>query len=145
MTPRLDQPVPSGVPVTAAASTAAVSIRAQQPNWKDPYMQHWSIEVQHVMGENGKTMFSAGYFGSKGTHLIGVYELNEIQPGVALTRQCATGNNTLQTVGAATVPCQVAGTYFGGTGGVSSNILDQIRPFRGYRSITMLTPQFNSN
>src|SRR6185295_11713138 len=38
-----------------------------------------------------------------------------------------------------------AGTYFGGTGGVSSNVLDQIRPFRGYRSITMLTPQFNSN
>jgi len=144
-TPRLDQPVPTGVPVAAAASTAAVSIRAQQTNWKDPYMQHWSVEVQHMLGSEGKTMFSLGYFGSKGTHLIGVYELNEIPPGVALNRQCATGNNTLQTPGAVTAPCQVAGTYFGGTGGVSSNVLDQIRPFRGYRSITMLTPQFNSN
>jgi hypothetical protein len=144
-TPRLDQPVPTGVPVAAAASTAAVSIRAQQPNWHDPYMQHWSVEVQHMLGDEGKTMFSLGYFGSKGTHLIGVFEMNEIPPGVALNRQCASGNNTLQTPGAATVPCQVAGTYFGGTGGVSSNVLDQIRPFRGYRSITMLTPQFNSN
>jgi len=144
-TPRLDQPVPTGVPVAAAASTAAVSIRAQQTNWKDPYMQHWSVEVQHMLGSEGKTMFSLGYFGSKGTHLIGVYELNEIPPGVALNRQCATGTNTLQTPGAVTAPCQVAGTYFGGTGGVSSNVLDQIRPFRGYRSITMLTPQFNSN
>jgi hypothetical protein len=144
-TPRLDQPVPTGVPVAAAASTAAVNIRAQQANWHDPYMQHWSLEVQHMLGSEGKTMFSVGYFGSKGTHLIGVYEMNEIPPGVALTRQCASGNNTLQTPGAATVPCQVAGTYFGGTGGGSSNILDQIRPFRGYRSITMLTPQFNSN
>ena len=35
--------------------------------------------------------------------------------------------------------------YFGGTGGQSSNILDQIRPFRGYRGINMITPQFNSN
>jgi hypothetical protein len=144
-TPRLDQPVPTGVPVTAGASTVAANIRAMQPNWKDPYMQHWSVDFQHMLGDDGKTMFSVGYFGSKGTHLIGVFELNEIPPGVALNRQCATGNNTLQTPGAATAPCQVAGTYFGGTGGVSSNVLDQIRPFRGYRSITMLTPQFNSN
>ena len=142
-TPRLDQPVPTGVPVAAGASVTALNIRAMQPNWKDPYMQHWSLEVQHSLAD--KTVFSVGYFGSKGTHLIGVFELNEIPPGVALNRQCATGTNTLQTPGAVTVPCQVAGTYFGGTGGVSSNILDQIRPFRGYRSITMLTPQFNSN
>jgi hypothetical protein len=145
-TPRLDQPVPTGVPVSAGASTVAANIRGLQPNWKDPYMQHWSLEVQHVLGSSGKTMFSVGYFGSKGTHLIGVFELNEIPPGVALNRQCASGTNTLQTPGVVTVPCQTAGTYFGGgTGGVSSNILDQIRPFRGYRSITMLTPQFNSN
>ena len=143
-TPRLDQPVPTGVPVVAGASLTALNIRAIQPNWKDPYMQHWSLDVQRLFGD--KTMASVGYFGSKGTHLIGVYELNEIPPGKALTSQCATGTNTLQTPGVVTVPCQVAGTYFGGSaGGVSSNILDQIRPYRGYRSITMLTPQFNSN
>ena len=91
-------------------------------------------------------MISAGYFGSKGTHLIGAYELNEIPPGQALSRQCASGNGTFQNPGGALVACQVPGTYFGGSaGGVSSNILDQIRPFRGYRSITMITPQFNSN
>jgi hypothetical protein len=44
-----------------------------------------------------------------------------------------------------TAPCQVAGTYFGGTLGIASAILDQIRPYRGYRSIAMITPQFNSN
>lgn len=143
-TPRLDQPVPTGIPVVAGASLTALSIRAIQPNWKDPYMQHWSLDVQKLFGD--KTMASVGYFGSKGTHLIGTYELNEIPAGKALTSQCATGNNTLQTPGVVTVPCQTAGTYFGGSaGGVSSNILDQIRPYRGYRSITMLTPQFNSN
>lgn len=142
-TPRLDQPVPSGVTVAAGASVVALNVRAMQPDWHDPYMQHWSLEGQHLLDD--KSMVSVGYFGSKGTHLIGAYELNEIQPGVALTRQCATGTQTLQTPGATLVPCQTAGTYFGGTGGVSSNILDQIRPYRGYRSITMITPQFNSN
>jgi hypothetical protein len=144
-TPRLDQPVPTGVPVTANASLTALSVRALQPKWKDPYMQHWSFEIQHQFGEKGNTLVSIGYFGSKGTHLIGAYELNEIPPGVALNSRCATGSNTLQTPGATLVACQAPGTYFGGTGGQSSNILDQIRPFRGYRSINIITPQFNSN
>jgi hypothetical protein len=143
-TPRLDQPVPTGVTVTAAASVTALSVTTIQPDWKDPYMQHWSFEVQHAFGEKGDTLLSVGYFGSKGTHLIGAYELNEIAPGVALRSQCASGTSTLQTPGVVTVPCQAPGTYFGGSG-LSSNILDQIRPYRGYRSINMITPQFNSN
>jgi carboxypeptidase family protein len=143
VTPRLDQPVPTGVPVVVGVSNTPFSVRAIQPDWKDPYMQHWSLEWQQQYGTN--TLFSLGYFGSKGTHLIGAYELNELQPGFALNARCASGGNTLQTPNVATVPCQVAGTYFGGTGGQSSNILDQIRPFRGYRSINMITPQFNSN
>ena len=143
VTPRLDQPVPTGVPVAVGVSNTPFSIRALQPNWNDPYMQHWSFEWQQQYG--AKTLFSVGYFGSKGTHLIGAYELNELPPGFALTARCATGSNTLQTAGVTTVPCQAPGTYFGGTGGQSSNILDQIRPYRGYRSINMITPQFNSN
>ena len=138
---RLDQPVPVG---TNCALSTIASLRAIQPNWKDPYMQHWSLEFQHQMGSN--TLFSVGYFGSKGTHLIGAYELNELPPGYALTKQCvaASSSNTLQTPGVTTVPCQVAGTYFGGNG-LSSTILDQIRPYRGYQSINIVTPQFNSN
>lgn len=143
VTPRLDRPVPTGVPVTVGVSNTPFSIRAIQPDWHDPYMQHWSLEWQQQFSND--TIFSVGYFGSKGTHLIGAYELNEIPPGLALTARCATGANTLQTPNVTTVPCQAPGTYFGGTGGQSSNILDQIRPFRGYRSINMITPQFNSN
>jgi hypothetical protein len=83
-----------------------------------------------------------GYFGSKGTHLIGSYELNEIAPGKALNSLCAPQGSSSTTP---SVACQTPGTYFGGTGGQSANILDQIRPFRGYRGINMITPQFNSN
>jgi hypothetical protein len=142
-TPRLDQPVPSGITVAAGASVTDPSLRGLQPNWKDPYMQHWSFEVQHQLGKEGKTLLDVGYFGSKGTHLIGAFELNDLPPGFALNSKCATGANTLQTTGATLVACQVAGTAF--TSSASEAILDQIRPFKGYRSINMITPQFNSN
>ena len=141
--PSLDRPVPPGVNVGPAATLTAPNIRALQPDWKDPYMQQWSFEVQQQFG--AETVASVGYFGSKGTHLIGSFELNEIPPGQARNTLCASGTNTLQTPNVATVPCQAPGTYFGGTGGLASTILDQIRPFRGYRSINMITPQFNSN
>ncbi len=135
---RLDQPVPTGVIVTGATSLAALSVRAIQRDWKDPYMQQWSFDVQHQLGKEGKTLIDVGYFGSKGTHLIGSYELNEVPPGKALNTLCATGTSTTPTVA-----CQTPGSAFTST--ANSAILDQIRPYRGYRSINIITPQFNSN
>src|SRR6266478_3064781 len=135
----MDQPLPPGssLPVVAAATVA--NVRGIQTDFKTPYMQHWSLDVQHQFG--AKTVVSAGYFGSKGTHLIGYTELNDLPPGKALVTQCASGTNTLQTPGVVTTPCQVAGTVFTAT----PTILDQIRPFRGFRSLDILTPRFNSN
>jgi hypothetical protein len=130
-------PVPAGQSCPpGAAAVAAPSLRAVQANWKDPYMQHWSFEVQHQLG--AKTLIDVGYFASKGTHLIGGYELNEVPPGQAINTQCASGASTTPSV-----VCQVAGTAF--TSSTAETILDQIRPYRGYRSITMITPQYNSN
>jgi hypothetical protein len=137
-TPRLDLPVPSGITVTPATALTALSVRAVQPEWKDPYMQHWSLDLQHEFGKDGKTVMTAGYFGSKGTHLIGTYELNEVAPGKALSSLCAVGTSTTPTV-----PCQNPGAAFTST--ANTAILDQIRPYRGYRSIAIITPQFNSN
>lgn len=138
---RIDQPVPVGTNPIAAAAATASNLRSVQPDWKTPYMQHWSLDWQQQLDKN--TVFTIGYYGSKGTHLIGAFELNEVPPGVALASQCATGSNTLQTVGAATVRCQLPGTAI--VAGTSTNQLDQIRPYRGYRSITMIQPRFNSN
>jgi hypothetical protein len=137
-TPRLDLPVPSGITVTPATALTALSVRAVQPEWKDPYMQHWSLDLQHEFGKDGKTVMTAGYFGSKGTHLIGTYELNEVPAGKALASLCAVGASTTPTV-----PCQNPGAAFTST--ANTAILDQIRPYRGYRSIAIITPQFNSN
>jgi hypothetical protein len=137
-TPRLDLPVPTGIVVSPAAALTALSVRAVQPQWKDPYMQHWNLDLQHQFGKDGKTVVTAGYFGSKGTHLIGTYELNEVPAGKALATLCAAGASTTPTI-----PCQNPGAAFTST--ANTAILDQIRPYRGYRSIAIITPQFNSN
>jgi hypothetical protein len=131
-------PTPGGV-CPIVAGTAAQNIRAIQADWKTPYMQHWSLDWQQQLWSN--TIITAGYYGSKGTNLIGAFELNEIPPGYAISRGatgCATGASTTPTV-----PCQVAGTAF--TSAAGSTILDQLRPYRGYRSITIIQPRYDSN
>ena len=100
-----------------------------------------------------------GYYGSKGTHLIGLTELNDLPPGKALNSLCAPGNNfSAQTPSSALVPCQPAGFAFRNSADTTGNpnvvgttrfadllILDQLRPFRGFRSIAIVQPRYNSN
>lgn len=152
---RLDNPAGTATnPPSAAAST----IRGMDTDWKTPYMQHWSLDIQHQL--NSKTVFTIGYYGSKGTHLVGVTEINDLPPGLALNSFCAPGNNTTTTAGVVLVRCQPAGYAFrnsattiaqgnpnfvGTTTFTDNAILDQLRPYRGYRSITMLQPRYNSN
>jgi hypothetical protein len=140
-----------------ALSAGVQSLRAVQSNFHTPYMQHWSLDFQHQLTSN--TMFTAGYFGSKGTHLIGLTELNEVPPGVALNSQCAPGNGAIgQSPAPALVTCQPAGYAFRNSATTAANpnrvgtttfsdllILDQLRPFKGYRSIAIVQPRYNSN
>ncbi|HEY6802373.1 MAG TPA: carboxypeptidase regulatory-like domain-containing protein [Pyrinomonadaceae bacterium] len=135
----LDQPIPGGAAIPVVASATPASIRAIQPNFLTPYMQQWSLDVQHQLG--GKTIFTLGYYGSKGTHLNGNTEYNDLAPGQAIRTQCATGTAALQDPGVTTTPCMVAGTALTAT----PAIFDQIRPFRGYRSINVLETRYNSN
>ena len=134
---RLDQPLPTGQTVSAVTAAGVQNIRGLEANWKTPYQQHWSFDWQQQL--TGNTVFTAGYYGSKGTNLIGAFELNELAPGQAINSMCAVGASTTPTV-----RCQTPGTVFG-AGGQASTILDQIRPFRGYRSLTIIQPRFNSN
>src|SRR5215203_5756656 len=56
---------------------------------------------------------------------------------------CATGATFIGGAGAILGPCQVAGGGF--FSAAQSTILDQLRPYRGYRSINVVEPMFNSN
>lgn len=134
---RLDNPTPGGCAV--AAANTVPNVRAIDPDWQTPYMQHWSLDFQHRL--TSKTLVSVGYYGSKGTNLIGSTELNLLKPGEAIQRGatgCAIGASTTPTV-----PCQVAGQAF--YSAAQQAILDQIRPYRGYRGITSVNTQFGSS
>ncbi len=131
----ISNPVPSGNCTVAASSTVA-NLRGLQTDWNTPYIQHWSLDFQQKVGQD--TKFSIGYYGSKGIHLIGAFELNELRPGQALSSMCAVGTSTTPTVA-----CQQPGTAFFSS--AATTILDQIRPYRGYRSINIVQPRYNSN
>ncbi len=139
---RLDQPVPTGAAVALVASLTAANVRAIQTNFNTPYMQHWSLDLQQQLTKN--TIVTVGYYGSKGTHLIGSFEANLLAPGKAINSQCATGANYIgQAVAPTLSACQVAGTGFFSAG--AEAVLDQLRPFRGYRAVTIVQPRYNSS
>ncbi|MBK6589820.1 MAG: carboxypeptidase regulatory-like domain-containing protein [Acidobacteria bacterium] len=142
-----------------ASGVTSQSLRAVQADWKTPYMQHWTLDVQQQI--TSKTVVTIGYAGSKGTHLQGLTELNSLPAGKALASTCAPGNNyTGQAAAFTPVACQQAGYAFRnsattaaqgntnvvGTTAFNDNlILDQIRPYRGYRSIAIVQPRYDSN
>ena len=135
----MDQPIPTGAAIPVVAAATPASIRAIQPDFLTPYMQHWSFDIQHQFGS--KLVATIGYYGSKGTHLNGNTEYNDLPIGFAIKSQCASGTAALQDPGVVTTPCMVAGTALTAT---PANF-DQIRPFRGYRSINVLETRYNSN
>ncbi len=137
----INQPVPSGAAVVVSASPPG-AIRAVQTDYKTAYTQHWSLDFQHQLTK--KTLITVGYYGSKGTHLIGVVDLNNLPAGYALTQQCAVGASTTPTVAchARDATTQVPIPF---TSAAGELILDQIRPYRGWRGIAMIQPRFNSN
>ena len=139
----LDQPVPAGSSAAVVASdTPPNLIRGWEPNFKTPYMQHWSLDLQHQLDRN--TLISVGYYGSKGTNLIGIVDINNLRPGYALTQECATGTSTTPTVDCQAInPDTDLPVPF--TSDAGSRILDQLRPYRGWRGIAMIEPWFSSN
>jgi outer membrane receptor protein involved in Fe transport len=96
--------------------------------YKTPYTEQFSLDVQQSV--NPTLTLDVGYFGDHGTHLPGVVDINEIQPG-AFT-QTSIGYS------------QVAGcTSFSSQ--ACEAPLNQIRPYLGYNAINMVENIFNSN
>ncbi len=132
----LDNPIASAPP----ASLAAANVAGIDPNFKTPYAQHWSLDFQHQFGAN--TLVTVGYFGSRGAHLTGLIDANLLPPGYAISlgpTGCRTNSVTPATFG----PCQTAGQVF--TAAAQENILNQIRPYRGYGAVRLLQTRFDSN
>src|SRR5262249_45046465 len=116
---RLDNP---GV-VLPNISSAPVSLRGIPYDTMTPYVQQWSLDVQREVSKG--LILDVGYFGSKGTHLLGIVDLNLVPPGAA----------------------QAAGLVKPGEQVVQGSTakLNAVRPYKGYVAINAPQYWFNSN
>jgi hypothetical protein len=109
--------------VLPSISAAPKAIRGT-PNTKDmPYIQQWSLDIQRELSKS--FVLAVGYYGSKGTHLPGIVDLNEVPPGAAV----AAGIITAGTVVNSTITPR----------------LNAVRPYKGFSSIGSIQNWFNSN
>jgi hypothetical protein len=96
------------------------AITAQQSDWKQPYVQEWSLDVQREV--RPKLFLDIGYFGNKGTHLVGRIDINEPQPLAYV---------------AAGIPAPITAS--------STPRLNAVRPFLGYDAINVFSSRFDSD
>ena len=108
---------------TAATSLIPRALRGTPSNYQTPYNQQWSLDIQHQIIKD--LVATVGYVGSKGTHLPGIVDLNQPQVGAAIA--------------AGIVP---AGTVFTAA---NVQLLNSVRPYRGYTAINTVQNEFNSN
>jgi len=97
------------------------ALTVQQSDWRQPYVQEWSLDVQREVLP--KLFVDIGYFGNKGTHLVGIIDINEPLPLAYV---------------AAGIPAPI-------TAGTRTAQLNFVRPFRGYDAINVFSSRFDSN
>lgn len=110
-----------GIVVPATSRTPLV-IYGNRTEWTIPYSQSWSLDVQQQFSRNG--VVDIGYYGNKGTHLLGAIDLNQPQVG-AYVQQGIIPGNVVTTA--------------------NSTLLNQIRPYKGYGNMNYIEPIFTSN
>lgn len=96
--------------------------------YQTPYIQQYSLDVQQAISPT--MTLDVGYFGDHGTHLLGVVDINEIQPG-AFTKTSIGYSQVSGCAGFVSQNCEMP--------------LNQIRPYLGYGPINDVESVFNSN
>ncbi len=142
---------PTAVSASGAATQTPQTIYAIVPiDYKSPYTQQWSLDIQHQMP--GGWFFDLGYFGNNGVHLPGYTEYN--QPTPFGYRNCTTANPCYAG------PAKVAGNSvtFNPAGNTcpdptqpcvnstaATTKLNVLRPYVGYGAIRGFQDIYNSN
>ena len=130
---------------TTASSTAAAAINNRMPiNYKSPYMQQWSLDVQRQFQQTW--LVDIGYYGNAGTHLPGYLDTNAPVPGAwqkcAAPNSCTSGPNTIQFTSAN------GGAACNGRPCVTSSngtLINILRPYVGYANADDFEDIYTSN
>ncbi len=110
---------------TVPGTVSTVFAKATQLPNNIPYMQNWSLAFQRQLPLG--VVLDLTYAGSKGTHLIGIVDINQAAPGVALAAGLhAAGTNTIFTT-------------------TDDPRINAVRPFLGYNAINTIEAAFDSN
>ncbi|MGA3019585.1 MAG: hypothetical protein ABSF62_20875, partial [Bryobacteraceae bacterium] len=114
--------VSSGTP---PGTVSTEYIRATELPNLVPYVQQWSADVQHELPMD--MVLDVAYSGSKGTHLIGIVDLDQAPPGAALAAGLhAANSNTIFTT-------------------ADDPNINAARPYLGYNAINAIESAFDSN
>jgi hypothetical protein len=120
---------------TTALSTTPGRLQAVPTDYKTPYVQQYSLDVQQQIMPT--LMLDVGYFGDHGTHLLGAEEINQPAPGAWV------GKVLPQNSGSACIdPDTGAPSFLNST---CDRVLNQIKPYIGYFAIDALRTIFSSN
>ncbi len=121
---------------TPAASTTPGRIVASPLSYRTPYVQQFSLDIQQQLSPT--FALDIGYFGTHGTHLIGLVDINENRPN--------------SFVGTGISPTDVSSTcvYTGTTtpafiSTLCDRGLNQIKPYKGYFAVDAVRSIFSSN
>ena len=106
---------------TPSVSAAPKVLRGTPYQLNTPYSQQYSFDVQRQFGRG--LILDVGYYGQKGTHLLGIRDINQIPLGLAYSSGVIAANTY---VTSATTPR-----------------LNALRPYRGYNAINVLETNYN--
>jgi hypothetical protein len=94
------------------ASSIPLVLQAAQYSALNPYLEAWSLDVQHEIGSSA--MIDVGYFGNKAYHLPVTEDINAPIPGAYVQAGIIPGNKVTQ---------------------ANTQYLNRIRPYLGYGPI----------
>ncbi len=130
---------PTSGTLSTAINTSPGEIYATPTHYQTPYIQQYSLDVQQEL--TSSFLLDIGYFGTHGTHLLGLENIDEAVPGayvgklspldIASTCTLTEPNTTVA------IPAFTSSTCERG--------LNQIRPYLGYNDIEAVRSIFSSN
>lgn len=106
---------------TPSISASPRSLRGTPYQLNTPYSQQYSFDVQRQYGRG--LVLDVGYYGQKGTHLLGIRDINEVPLGLAYS--------------SGVIP---TGTY---VTAATTPRLNALRPYVGYGAINVLETNYN--
>ena len=112
---------------TALVSSFPSALAAVGTDWHTPYTQQWSLDVQRQFPS--QWLLDIGYYGATGTHLLGEVDLNQPLPGAYVTALAPYRADPNAPIAR----------------GSDTQLLNSIRPYKGYDAINSQITQYSSN